>query len=101
MRTLLSRWTRPRRAARSRPLDVTVYTRANCCCCHKALELLERYRRRHNLVIRTVDVDADLALAEQYGEVVPVVAVAGKVRFKGVVNPVLLERLLVAERRVP
>jgi hypothetical protein len=31
---------------------------------------------------------------------VPVVAVAGKVRFKGIVNPVLLERLLTAERRV-
>ena len=30
---------------------------------------------------------------------VPVVAVDGKVRFKGVVNPVLLERLLLAESR--
>jgi glutaredoxin len=100
MRSLLSRWTRPRRAGYSQPIEITVYTRANCCCCHKALELLERYRRRHRLAIRTVDVDADPALAERYGTMVPVVSVAGKVRFKGVVNPVLLERLLTAERRV-
>jgi hypothetical protein len=30
---------------------------------------------------------------------VPVVAVDGKVRFRGVVNPALLERLLIAEGR--
>jgi len=41
---------------------------------------------------------ADPALAERYGLTVPVVAVDGKVRFKGVVNPVLLERLLAAQR---
>ena len=45
-----------------------------------------------------MDTDPDLVSA--YGMTVPVVAVAGKVRFKGVVNPVLLERLLLAESRV-
>ena len=43
--------------------------------------------------------NSDPALAAKYGMTVPVVAVDGKVRFKGVVNPVLFDRLLVDERR--
>jgi glutaredoxin len=84
---------RPKRLARMR---VVVYTRAQCCCCHKAIDLLEEYRRRHGFTIETVDVDTDPALAEKYGLSVPVVAIDGKVRFKGVVNPVLLDRLIAA-----
>ena len=37
--TLLSRLVRPRRKAE--PLAVTVYTRRDCCCCHRALDLLK------------------------------------------------------------
>ncbi len=43
-----------------------------------------------------MDVDADPQLAAQFGECVPVVTVNGKIRFRGRVNPVLLERLLQA-----
>jgi hypothetical protein len=46
-----------------------------------------------------VDVDTDPELAAQYGTEVPVIAVNGKVRFRGAVNPVLLKRLLDAEKR--
>ena len=46
-----------------------------------------------------VDIDADPGLRARYDTTVPVVAVDGKVRFKGVVNRVLLERLLWAESR--
>ena len=48
---------------------------------------------------RTVDIDSDPSSPSEYNTTVPVVAVDGKVRFKGVVNPVLFERLLVAESR--
>src|SRR5690349_16579185 len=99
MLSLLSRWVRPRLKVNVSHLEVTVYTRAQCCCCHKALDLLKDYRRRYRFTIREVDIDADPVLAERYGTTVPVVAVAGKDRFKGVVNPVLFERLLVAESR--
>jgi glutaredoxin len=99
MMSLLSRWIRPRLKVNVTHLEVTVYTRAQCCCCHKAVDLLREYQRRHGFTIRTVDIDADPELAERYDTMVPVVAVAGKVRFKGVVNPVLFERLLVAEGR--
>jgi len=99
MLSLLTRWTRPRLAVDVRHLEVIVYTRAQCCCCHKALDLLKSYQRRHRFAIRTIDIDNDPALVQQYDTTVPVVAVGGKVRFKGVVNPVLFERLLVAESR--
>ena len=40
-----------------------------------------------------MDVDADPALAAEHGEQVPVVAVDGRIRFRGIVNPILLRRL--------
>ncbi len=93
MTSLLTRFARRRKAAPP-SIAVTVYTRKECCCCHKAMEVLAKYRRKFGLEISAVDIDADPALVEAYGLMVPVVAIAGKVRFKGVVNPVLLERLL-------
>ncbi len=77
--------------------NVTVYSREQCCCCHKAIDLLEDYRRRHGFAIQTVDVDTDPALIEAHGLSVPVVEINGKVRFRGVVNPTLLDRLIEAD----
>ena len=99
MLSLLSRWVRPRLRVNVRHLEVTVYTRAQCCCCHKALEVLETYQSRHGFVLEVVHIDTDPDLVAQHGLTVPVVAIDGKVRFRGVVNPVLLERLLLAESR--
>jgi glutaredoxin len=92
----LSRVLRPGRRVRT-DLTFTVYTREKCCCCHKALDLLKVYQRKHRFTLAEVDVDSNPDLAAQHGLSVPVVAVNGKVRFRGVVNPVLLERLLRAE----
>ena len=58
--------------------------------------MLEGFRREHHLVIETIDIDQDPELVAAHGLTVPVVAIEGKVRFKGVVNPILLERLLAA-----
>lgn len=78
-------------------LTITVYSRAGCGCCVKALAVLEEAQRRYGFAIETVDIDSDPALVEAYGSTVPVVSLGGKVRFKGLVNPVLLDRLLAAE----
>jgi len=88
-----------RRSPRAEPLTFTVYTRAQCGCCHKAIDLLKNAQKRHRFLIEEVDVDGDPALAARYGTEVPVVAVNGKVRFRGVVSPSLLNRLLLAESR--
>ncbi len=95
MTSLFARVFRPR--VRSEHLTFTVYTRVQCCCCHKALDLLKDSQRGHGFQIAEVDIDADPELVAKYGNEVPVLAVNGKVRFRGVVNPALLERLLTAE----
>jgi len=78
-------------------LTFIVYTRETCGCCEKALAILKKSQAKHAFNIETIDVDSDPTLAAEHGESVPVVALNGKVRFRGVVNPVLLERLLKAE----
>jgi glutaredoxin len=88
-----------RRSSRAEHLTFTVYTRAQCCCCHKALDLLRDQQARWGFAVEEVDIDGDPALVAKYGTEVPVIAVDGKVRFRGVVNPALLDRLLTAESR--
>jgi hypothetical protein len=60
---------------------------------------ISRLRERYHLVVELTDVDSSPELVAQHGDWVPVVVVNGKVRFRGTVNPVLLERLLRAESR--
>src|SRR5437588_833548 len=75
-------------------LHFQVYTRRGCHLCDLAWGQLERARRRYGFALTAVDVDGDPELAARHGNCVPVVAVNGRVRFRGVVNPVLLRRLL-------
>ena len=77
------------------PLAVTLYTRALCCCCQTAREVLAEYERAGGVVVAEVDAE-DPALEPLIGPTVPVIAVAGKVRFRGEVNRVLLDRLIAA-----
>ena len=95
MTSLLARLRR--RSPRAEHLAFTVYTRAGCCCCHKAIDLLRDHQVRWGFSIEELDIDGDPDLVAKYNTEVPVVAVNGKVRFRGVVNPALLERLLTAE----
>jgi glutaredoxin len=94
---LLSRKARPPRRWNAEHLAFTVFTRKECCCCHKAIDLLREYQARAGFSLEEVDIDADPDLRARFDTSVPVVAVNGQVRFKGVVNPALLERLLDAE----
>jgi glutaredoxin len=80
-------------------VEVRMYTRQGCHLCEEAWQTLQRARERYDFRLETADVDADPALVAAYGECVPVVTVNGVVRFRGAVNPVLLERLLRAEQR--
>jgi glutaredoxin len=97
MTSLLTRLLR--RSARAEHLTFTVYTRAHCCCCHKALNVLTEAQRRFGFVIEEVNIDGDPSLRARYDTEVPVVSLNGKVRFRGVVNPALLDRLIQAENK--
>ena len=101
MNTLLRRLLRRPDTQRTAHLAFTVYSRAGCTCCDKALDVLKDAQRRFGFTIDEVDIDQDPDLVAKYNTEVPVVIVNGKVRFRGVVNPSLLERLLAAESRQP
>jgi glutaredoxin len=99
MTTLLEHLLRRRDTRKAAHLCFTVYSRAGCCCCDKAMIVLKEAQRRFGFTIDEVDIDHDPDLVAKYNTEVPVVTVNDKVRFRGVVNPALLERLLVAESR--
>jgi glutaredoxin len=90
-------WWRRRPARRLAHVRVVMYTRRGCHLCEDAWRLLHGARRRYGFALEAVDVDGDPDLTARYGMEVPVVTVDGKVRFRGHVNPHLLERLLRAE----
>jgi hypothetical protein len=96
MTSLLSRLVRPRPKADR--LAFTVYTRKECCCCHKALDLLRDRGAGTDSPSRRWTSTATRSWWRSTA-VGAVVAIGGKVRFRGVVNPVLLDRLLLAESR--
>jgi glutaredoxin len=82
---------RPRK--KRREWSVVMYTRQGCHLCEQAWQQLEIARQRYHFALSQVDVDEDEQLAREYGECVPVVVVDGRVRFRGIINPVLLKRL--------
>ena len=77
----------PGEAGRLARMTVTLYTRAWCCCCRAAREVLREYQESHGFAIEEVDA-SDPSLVDRIGPTVPVVAVDGKVRFRGEVNRV-------------
>jgi glutaredoxin len=75
---------------------VTLYTRRGCHLCDRAHEKLIAHQQRFGFTLEVADVDSHADLAEQFGTTVPVVAVNGRVRFRGTVNDALLRRVLEA-----
>lgn len=71
-------------------MDVILYTRTGCHLCDDAWKTLVE----HGLEPRSVDINSDPALRNQFDTCIPVVEIDGKVRFRGRVDPVLLKRLL-------
>ena len=91
----LWRWMRSWRKRRTlEHVEVILYTRQGCHLCEDAHGQLESARLRWKFRLTIHDIDTDPRLIGQYGECVPVVAVNGRVRFRGRINEVLLTRLL-------
>lgn len=73
--------------------DLVLYTRDGCHLCEEAAEIVHDYRRWLPSV-RIIDIDSDAELVKQFGNCVPVIAMDGKIRFRGKVNVTLLRRLI-------
>lgn len=69
---------------------VIVYTRSGCQLCEVAIAHL----KQAGLNPQMVDIDTDPQLTARFDTCVPVVMIDGEVRFRGRINPVLLQRLL-------
>ncbi len=59
--------------------EVTLYTRNLCGLCDEAAEELRILSRALRFTLIERDIDDDASLREQYNDIVPVVAVAGRI----------------------
>jgi glutaredoxin len=80
--------------------EVTLYTRKDCGLCHEAADELRRMQASLKFELREVDIDADPALREQYTDVIPVIAVDGRVIAQAPIDADLLRDELAAALRV-
>lgn len=76
-------------------MQIVVYSRPGCHLCEDVLALLAKLR----LPAQEVNIDEDPTLREQFDTCVPVVEIDGKIRFRGRVDPILLERLVTGSGR--
>jgi len=68
-----------------RPL-VTLYTRAGCCLCDEAKQVLAGLRRGADFDLEELDIDLDPELRRRYNDEVPVIAINRVKAFKYKVN---------------
>jgi glutaredoxin len=73
---------------------VTLYTRAGCCLCDEAKQVLVAARGRAAFEYEEIDIDRCPQWREQYNEEVPVIAIDGRKAFKYRVSmPEFLKKL--------
>ncbi len=73
--------------------QLVVYSRADCHLCDDAKQVLARYRE-FLPELQQVDIASDTALEARWGAEIPVVEIDGRVRFRGHVDELLLQRLI-------
>jgi glutaredoxin len=66
---------------------VTLYTRAGCCLCEEAKQVLAAARRRADFDFEELDIDLDPELRRRFNDEVPVVAINQVKAFKYKVDP--------------
>ena len=61
---------------------ITLYTRAGCCLCEEAKQVLASARNRATFELEEIDIDRHPEWLALYNEEVPVVAIDGRKAFK-------------------
>ena len=62
--------------------QVTLYTRAGCCLCVDAKQVIAAARQRVDFDYTEIDIDTDAELVRLYNDEVPVVAINRRKAFK-------------------
>jgi hypothetical protein len=91
-------WKKPRLAVLNH-LHFVMYTKPGCSLCDKAWAYLLIQQQLYHFCLERISIEGKKELHEQFGCQIPVVSVNGKVRFRGIINPVLLRRFLQGEAR--
>ncbi len=66
--------------------QVTLYTRAGCCLCVDAKQVIAAARERVDFDYAEIDIDTDEKLVRLYNDEVPVIAINRRKAFKYKVN---------------
>jgi glutaredoxin len=66
--------------------QVTLYTRAGCCLCDDAKQVITAARERADFDYAEIDIDSDQDLVRLYDHEVPVIAINRRKAFKYKVN---------------
>ena len=66
--------------------QVTLYTRAGCCLCVDAKQVIAAARERVDFDYSEIDIDTDEELVRRYNDEVPVIAINHRKAFKYKVN---------------
>ena len=92
---LLKSPVRPHESQSTVPLFKTceLLTRPGCDLCDDAMGVLLGFQSALPL-ITTVDITDNVQLTRQFGESIPVVILDGRVRFRGAVDPRLMQRIV-------
>jgi glutaredoxin len=77
--------------------SVRFYTRGNCELCVTALATVRTFENKLG-DFEVIDIDHDQELRQRFNDCVPVLEIDGKVRFRGIIKPELLERLIEGAR---
>jgi glutaredoxin len=62
--------------------QVTLYTRAGCCLCDDAKQVIHAARAHADFEYREIDIDSDVDLRRLYNDEVPVIAINNVKAFK-------------------
>lgn len=63
-------------------IQVTFYTRRDCCLCDEVKRLVREVTRAYPVDLSEVDIDQDPDLRTRFGQEVPVVFIEGRKAFK-------------------
>ena len=78
-------------------VELTLYTRKDCCLCEEMKEIIRRVAGSFPLTLQELDVDSSAELQEKYGDEVPVLFINGRKAFKYRVSAKELESRLSKE----
>ncbi|HEY4554365.1 MAG TPA: glutaredoxin family protein, partial [Bacillaceae bacterium] len=72
-------------------MRLTFYTRTQCPLCEDAKLVLKSLQREYPFEVEEVDISRSDKLTEEYGLMIPVVKMEGKMIQYGLIDPVTIE----------